>query len=109
KTRELPSPEQKAVMAPTGSTVRLERFTSIISNAGHASSDAQVQQRLAQSELGWSSAATSSYALSERIHHGVAASDSAWERPLATIEWLAEWAGEVPGHLLFRNTQKGQP
>jgi hypothetical protein len=108
-TYEQSFPEQEMAVAYGSSTIRLERFTSIISNAGHASSDAQVQQRLAHSEQGWSSAANNSYALSERIHHAVAASDAAWKRPLATTEWLAGWAGEVPRHLLHRNTQKGLP
>jgi hypothetical protein len=86
------------LQAPQGSHVplRLRRFTAILANAGHASSDASAQHRLGQSSDGWADAAQTSYALSRRIHDSVAAIDAAWDRPVLLSEWLSHWHAVAP-------------
>ena len=76
------------------------RSTSILTGAGHAASDAGVQDRVAASRLAWSDAQVASRTAGEEIAlraHGV---DAGWDRADARFDWLRPWSGRVPGHIL---------
>lgn len=79
----------------------MSRHTAILTGAGHASGDTQVQQVLAQSQLAWSSSADTSYTTGGRIAAIMNPVDSAWDRPAPEFDWLASWAGRVPQHHLI--------
>jgi len=86
---------------------RLMRHTSILTGAGHASADHEVQERVAGSALAWADAAHRSYGLGGQILSSMQAVDAAWQRPAPIWDWLGAWAGEVPQrHLL---SSGGQP
>jgi hypothetical protein len=94
---------------PGGSPLALTRSTAILLDAGHASSERQGQQRLAESSLAWSHAADTSYALAHSVHQAVAPSDSAWSRPAVMSEWLSHWSAVVPHNVLADNAGGVQP
>lgn len=76
------------------------RHTAILTGAGHASGDTQVQQVLGRSPLAWGSSASASYTAGGRIAAIMNKVDSAWNRPAPEFDWLASWAGRVPEHHL---------
>lgn len=80
---------------------RLVRHTAILSGAGHAPDDRGVQDRVAQSDAGWSGAAENSYALARQISSGMAGVDKAWRRSMPVLDWLGPWQGHVPEHHLL--------
>lgn len=81
-------------------SIPLVRQTAILLGAGHASSDRETQVRVAQSGLGWSSAANASYGLSRKISSVMNAVDGAWRRPEPVFDWLGPWHGVIPEHHL---------
>lgn len=87
----------------------LKRSTAILIDAGHASSDAHTQQRVAQAQTAWALAAHTSYDLAEKINHAMAPVDAAWSRPLLMSEWVGHWASVVPEDTLDAHANKGQP
>ncbi|TAL77075.1 MAG: hypothetical protein EPN76_09470 [Burkholderiaceae bacterium] len=80
---------------------RLVRHTAILSGAGHAPDDRAVQDRVAQSDTGWSGAAENSYALARQISSGMAGVDKAWRRLTPVLDWLGPLQGHVPEHHLL--------
>jgi hypothetical protein len=80
---------------------RLVRHTAILSGAGHAPDDRGVQDRVAQSDTGWSGVAENSYALARQISSGMAGVDKAWRRSTPVLDWLGPWQGHVPEHHLL--------
>lgn len=79
----------------------MSRHTAILTGAGHASGDTQVQRILAQSQLAWGSSANTSYATGGTIAAAMNRVDSGWNRPAPEFDWLAPWAGRVPEHHLI--------
>ncbi|MBV6303270.1 hypothetical protein KVP10_00140 [Candidimonas humi] len=75
----------------------IRRHTAILAGAGHAASDAQAQQRVAGSGLGWADAADRSYALGRRVQSWAGGLDRPWGRAEPVFDWLGPWAGRVPG------------
>jgi hypothetical protein len=78
----------------------LSRHTAILVDAGHASSDALVQRRVAESGPGWDDMASTSYSLGRRISGGAAGVDSGWGRATPRLDWLGPWAGALPDYHL---------
>lgn len=78
----------------------LHRHTAILTGAGHASGDAQVQQVLARSELAWGASASTSYTAGKKVAAIMNRLDSAWSRTAPDFDWLAPWAGRIPEHHL---------
>lgn len=74
----------------------MRRHTAILTGAAHASGDAATQQVVADSALGWSKSAGSSYALGNSIATAMSSVDAAWSRPEPIFDWLGPWAGYVP-------------
>lgn len=87
----------------------LKRSTAILIDAGHASSDAHTQQRVAQAQTAWALAARTSYDLAEKINQAMAPVDAAWSRPLLMSEWVGHWASVVPKDALKVQVSEGQP
>ncbi|HEY9280377.1 MAG TPA: hypothetical protein VIP51_09925 [Eoetvoesiella sp.] len=85
----------------------MSRHTSILAGAGHASSDADTQLRVANSDLGWHASANQSYSLGRQIAERMENVDRAWDRPKPRFDWLDTWAGETPGHHLSPNPGGG--
>lgn len=79
----------------------LRRHTSLLTDAGHASSDSSVQLTLQGSETAWSHSANVSYALGKKIHSVMRPVDSGWARPAPVFDWLGPWAGRVPERRLL--------
>src|SRR5690606_4678497 len=63
---------------------RLVRHTAILTGAGHASADDEVQGRLAGSALAWADAAHRSYGLGGQVLSSMQSVDAAWQRPAPT-------------------------
>jgi hypothetical protein len=80
----------------------IRRHAVILAGAGHASSDAQAQQRVAGSALGWAVAADRSYALGRRVQSWAGGLDQPWGRVEPLFDWLGPWAGRVPDQHLRR-------
>lgn len=78
----------------------LRRATSILVNAGHASSDHEVQARTQNSALAWANAYRASQSVGQTIASRADGVDEAWGRDAPTFEWLQPWSGQVPPHLL---------
>lgn len=78
----------------------IRRHAAILAGAGHASSDARVQQRVAGSGLGWAFAADRSYALGRRVQSWAGGLDRPWGRTEPLFDWLGPWAGRVPDRYL---------
>lgn len=73
----------------------MSRYTTILSGAGHASSDLAAQQRVAESDLGWSGSALRSRQIGQRVQEKVQPLDRGWNRPEPMFDWLQPWAGRV--------------
>lgn len=74
----------------------LQRHTAILTDAGHASDDLAVQQRVAESALAWGNSAHASYTSGAKVAAGMVAVDAAWNRPQPKFDWLKPWSGHVP-------------
>ena len=74
----------------------IRRQTSLITGAGHASSDSTAQQCVAMSTVGWLSAASLSIQATrqEKITH--APRHAVWKRGALKNDWLTPWADLVP-------------
>lgn len=68
----------------------------ILQGAGHAGSDVQTQQRVAQAAVPWAQTAQRSYRLSNTVAGRMRAVDKAWARADPEEEWLTCWQGFVP-------------
>lgn len=78
----------------------LARSTAILTGAGHASSDMDVQFKIGSSDFAWKSTYTRSRDAASEIEtraHGV---DAGWSRPGVTLDWLQPWSGRVPSYLI---------
>ena len=78
----------------------MSRHTAILTGAGHASGDADTQQRVAGSDLGWANSANNSYSHGERIFSRMHGVDKAWGRTDPQFDWLNPWGGAIPEHHL---------
>jgi len=74
------------------------RSTAILEGAGHASGDAQAQERVANSLTAWGRATELSQARGREIAQHAAPVDAAWSRPKPSFDWLQPWRGMVPNH-----------
>ncbi|OWT54459.1 hypothetical protein [Candidimonas nitroreducens] len=74
----------------------IRRHAAILVGAGHASSDAQAQLRVAGSGLGWLDPADRSYALGRQVQAWAGGLDRPWGRTAPVFDWLGPWAGRVP-------------
>jgi len=79
-----------------GGRPTLRRHVAVLAGAGHAGSDAAVQQRVAQSALAWADASRASMLAGSRVADRTAPADRAWGRPAPVFDWLGPWAGAVP-------------
>ena len=86
----------------------LARSTSILTGAGHASSDTAVQDRVAASGLAWSLAHSASRLAGSQAWGRADGVDAGWNRPAPDFEWLRPWSGRVPGHLVTEYVQADQ-
>lgn len=78
----------------------LMRSTSILTHPGHVSTDQAVQQQVAASQLAWASSYGASRAAAQEIMARAEGVDGGWSRAAPRVDWLAPWAGQVPGHLV---------
>ena len=78
------------------SSLGVRRQTSLITGAGHATSDANTQQRLATSATGWLSAASLSMQAAKQEKSRMQPVDAVWKRGVLTSDWLRPWADLVP-------------
>lgn len=78
----------------------IDRHTAIMRGTGAAASDGAVQARLAEADSIWADQARRSMDLGEQVFGRMQAVDAAWGRPDLRTDWLAPWAGWVPGHHL---------
>lgn len=78
----------------------IRRHAAILAGAGHASSDAWAQRRVAGSGLGWADAADRSYALGRGVQSWAGGLDRPWGRTEPLFDWLGPWAGRVPDRYL---------
>lgn len=76
------------------------RQVAILVDAGHASDDTSVQQRVARSEPTWANRAETSYSLGRRIAGVSMALDKGWGREAPSFDWLEPWAGQLPAYRL---------
>lgn len=74
----------------------LRRHTAILTGAGHASDDLEVQKRVAASSVAWGNDANASYAHGAKVAGAMALVDAAWNRTEPVFDWLEPWAGKVP-------------
>lgn len=74
----------------------IRRQTSLITGAGHASSDTAAQQRVATSTAGWLSAASLSMQAARQEKSRMHSVDAVWKRGALTHDWLTPWADLVP-------------
>lgn len=81
----------------------LSRHTALAAQAGHAASDVQIQQRLAESRTGWSSAADPSRSLARTLRSRAGEVDGAWGGRKPGDDWVSAWHDLVPpGRLVPR-------
>lgn len=78
----------------------LARSTSILTGAGHAVSDTDVQSRVAASSLAWSAAHAASRLAGSEVNLRAEGVEAGWGRAAAGFDWLQPWSGRVPGHLV---------
>jgi hypothetical protein len=86
----------------TPGSLRIARSTSILTGAGHASSDVAVQQRVAQGASGWTQAAARSISAGREVAARMQGVDDAWARPRPDFDWLGSWHALVPADRLVR-------
>lgn len=86
----------------------LARSIGILTGAGHAPSDAQVQNRIGASALAWSGAQSASRLSGGSVQLRADGVDMGWSRPAPTYDWLQPWSGRVPGHLIAEYAQTEQ-
>ena len=82
-----PPAESIAITDVTRWWPALRRQTSILTGAGHASDDNQVQQRLAFAPTAWQNSSRVSYQLASKTDAAMKAVDGAWARDSPTGEW----------------------
>lgn len=97
----LPPAESTAITDITKWWPVLRRETSILTGAGHASDDSQVQQRLASAPTAWQDSSRVSYRLASKTDAAMKAVDGAWGRPSPTSEWLDVWTASLPSHHVY--------
>jgi len=83
-------------------SLRIVRSTSILTGAGHASSDTAAQQRVADGASGWAQAAARSSSAGREVAARMQAVDEAWARPHPDFDWLGAWQALVPADRLVR-------
>lgn len=85
----------------------LSRSISILTGAGHAGADDEVQSRVAASSLAWAAAHGVSRAAGTEITMRAEGVEGGWGRSAADFDWLQPWSGQVPGHLLSEYAANG--
>ena len=78
----------------------LRRSISILTGAGHASSDREAHRRVAESPSAWASAYEFSRSIGATVASRADGLDDAWGRERPMFDWLRPWEGRVPPHLL---------
>lgn len=78
----------------------IHRHISVLTGSGHASDDASAADRVASSELAWSSPTGRSYRLGRRVASVASKVDGGWDRPAPVFDWLQPWADLLPHHHL---------
>lgn len=77
-------------------TPRLRRHTAILTDAGHAHSDAGVTARLQASPQTWATSAARSAQHGRDVASQLARIDRPWNRPAPQFDWLTPWEHLVP-------------
>lgn len=78
----------------------LNRQTTILVGAGHASGDAHTQRRIASAPTAWRSAAQSSLQAGRAVAARLRGVDRGWRRPPPRFDWLQPWHDLVPANRL---------
>lgn len=91
-----------------GATTTLQRETWLLTGGAHSGSDAQAQERIARSELGWEAAARLTAQHGRRVADVMRRVDRPWRRPQPDFDWLQPWRGAVPDAVLQRRSGVGQ-
>jgi len=76
----------------------LTRHTSILTDAGHASSAEHAQRHVRESTRAWSNASNDSYRLAKQIQTVMNPVDAGWGRTGPNVDWLDAWTDAVPDH-----------
>lgn len=79
---------------------RITRHVSILTGAGHASSDHLTTERIKKSGLGWSDSVTDSSRLGRKVQSVASKVDAGWRRPEPEFDWLTPWEDYIPEHHL---------
>lgn len=79
-----------------GQGLVLRRHTAILSDAGHADSDARAQQRIAASRTAWGDAARASLGPARQAASLLKRLDQGWGRAAPDLDWLTPWSDLVP-------------
>lgn len=74
----------------------LQRYSFIEAGNGYASSDQEVQKRIAQSPRAWGGAEQVSVRSMVPIESFTALTERAWKRPRLSVDFLQPWAGVIP-------------
>jgi hypothetical protein len=97
-------PSNAAPVAPDAAKApaypSVARHVAILVDAGHASDDTSVQQRVANSEPAWANMAESSHSLGRRAAGISVVLDKGWGREAPSFDWLEPWAGRLPAYRL---------
>lgn len=83
-------------------TLAFTGHTAVLSGAGHAVSDADVQRRVASGDSGWGRAARQSSAAGRAAAQRLRGVDAAWGRAQPSFDWLTPWTALVPQDRLPR-------
>jgi hypothetical protein len=81
-------------------SLRLNRHTAILTDAGHATSDRGVTERLQRAPQTWAASAAQSTRVGKEVTQQLSRIDRPWGRPLPQFDWLTPWETLVPADRL---------
>jgi hypothetical protein len=81
-------------------SLRLNRHTAILTDAGHAISDRGVTERLQRAPQTWAASAAQSTRVGKEVTQQLSGIDRPWGRPLPQFDWLTPWETLVPADRL---------
>ncbi|WP_189615539.1 hypothetical protein [Pigmentiphaga litoralis] len=81
-------------------SLRLNRHTAILTDAGHATSDRGVTERLQRAPQTWAASAAQSTRVGKEVTQQLSGIDRPWGRPLPQFDWLTPWETLVPADRL---------
>ncbi len=77
-------------------TVTLQRTSYLYSQDGHSGSPSEVQSRIGRSAAAWSDVTNPTHKLLRSHIATLEKIDMPWRRKKLQLEWLNDWAGQVP-------------